>query len=326
MKKLNKVIAMLMCISMLFSICSIVGYAFENEEEFSIEDYTWDDIMTMSNSDFRELLTNFERVYDPFGTYETNPITAIYDENSNSSSVQPRWSSGNSSHTESGSHELITARACGILLDDKGFWGANESGSILIALMISLASIIPDTDWRLGVLNGFAGHFYDPDTEKNWLGSDSNTAKTNASDNYDSACVEYNLNGMSELCIESIGKMLHYVQDACEPHHASNVTALEPEGLHTEFENYVDEKINTYIDSFTTINAEIYSNKAVMSVGELVREAAWLAKDDVLYIMDHNADDSDWDVVATRTTRNAVLYSAVVLYKFSLELNIPLTK
>lgn len=99
--------------------------------------------MTMSNSDFRKLLSDFERVYDPFGTYETNPITqnesGWYDW-----SVQPYWTSGQEDMSETGSHELITARACGILLDDKGFWGDNRNGSILVALTLSLASIIPD--------------------------------------------------------------------------------------------------------------------------------------------------------------------------------------
>lgn len=325
MKKINKVIAMLICIAMLFSMCSLIGYAFENEEEFSIEDYTWDDIMTMSNSEFRELLTNFERVYDPFDTYETDPITAIYDENDNSNSVQPRWTSGNEELTETGSHELITARACGILLDDKGFWGANESGSILIGLTISLASILPDTEWSLGILNGFVGHFYNPYTQKSWNGSTTNTAKTNTKDNYENACDEYNSNGISEEFVKSVGKMLHYIQDACEPHHASNITALELKGAHTFFESYVDERINSYIDSFTTISDESYYAGSNMTVEELVHRAALLAYDDANYVC--NIDNTTrWDEVANRTTRNAVAYSAVILYKLSLELDIPLTE
>ena len=329
MKKVNKVIAILMCMSMFFSVCSLMGYAFELEEDFHIEDYTVDDIMTMSNADFRELLTDFERVYDPFETYETDPITGIYDENNNSNTVQPRWTSGNiniaGEYTETGSHELITMRACGVLLNDKGFWGASEEASILLILTISLASMLPDTKYTLGAGQLFAGHFYDPDTERNWALSKSNTAKTNANDNYENACDEYDTNGISEDFIEYVGKMLHYIQDACEPHHASNITALE-EGSHTSFENFVDERINTYIDSYTTISSSTYNSKSSMTVSQLVHEAALLAKGDIMYIIDHDADEEDWDYAGYRTARNAVLYSAIVLYKLSMELDISLTK
>lgn len=124
MKKIKSLISCLLTAIVLFSACSIASFAFVTEEEFNIENVTWEDIMTMSNSDFRKLLSDFERVYDPFGTYETNPITqnesGWYDW-----SVQPYWTSGQEDMSETGSHELITARACGILLDDKGFWGDN---------------------------------------------------------------------------------------------------------------------------------------------------------------------------------------------------------
>lgn len=54
---------------------SIMAFAFDNDE-FDIESLTWDDIMEMDNYDFQRLLNQFEREYDPFGTYETNPLTS----------------------------------------------------------------------------------------------------------------------------------------------------------------------------------------------------------------------------------------------------------
>jgi phospholipase C len=306
---------------------STVGYSLDGEE-FNINDYTWEDIMTMSNSEFRTLLTNFERVYDPFGTYETEQLTAIYSETTNGGGVQPRWTSGDTdilgNVKETGSHELITARACGILLDDKGFWGTDESGSILIALTLSLASIIPDRNLVLGALDLFKGHFYDPDTGENWAGGSSNTAKTNAEKFYNKAIEEYEENGNTELFIENVGKLLHYVQDACEPHHAANITALENGGVHTEFEEFADANLDSYIDQLTTVSNYSYQQSLSNSIGIIVHNAAVTAKGFSGYVDDIN-DQSRWGSVAGSTTRNAVRETAIVLYKLSIELSIPLT-
>lgn len=137
----------LMASILLLSFFSVPAFAYESEDDFDISDYTWEDIMTMSNEEFHELLSNFERVYDPFGTYETNPLTV------DNKSVQPYWTSGTEDMSEQGSHELITARACGLVLADKGFWGTTHNGSIVVALSISLASIIPDKNLLLGPLD-----------------------------------------------------------------------------------------------------------------------------------------------------------------------------
>lgn len=327
MKKTNKLIAILICMAMIFSMCSLIGYAFEVEEDFNIQNYTWNDIMTMSNSEFRELLTNFERVYDPFGTYETEPLTAIYEEDIATETVQPMWESGeideNGNIVDTGSHELITARACGILLDDKGFWGNNESGSILIALSLSLASIFPDTQSELGVSQLFRGHFYDPDTGENWAGETSNTAKTNAKLYYNAAYGCYSLNSVDEDFIMNVGMMLHYVKDVCVPHHAANVTFVNV--AHGAFEDYADDNLDSYIESLTTISDTVYTTGTNKNIEEIVHDAAVVAKQDISYV-NNIFSQSNWNTVANRTTRAAVVNSAIVLYKLSLELDIPLTQ
>lgn len=319
---MKKIISILMCIAMFFSMFSLSGYAFEVEDEFNISDYSWDDIMTMSNSDFRQLLADFERVYDPFDTYETNPIMAKHNDSDNSNTIQPRWTSGNAEHTETGSHELITARACSVLLNDKGFWGANENGSIIIALTLSLASILPDTEANLGRDQLFAGHFYDPDTQENWMGHTSNTARDNASSFYDLAVANYSMSLDTDF-IECVGKMLHYVQDACVPHHAANVTGLNPS--HSAFESYADDHLDSYIGNMTSINNSTYLAGLNNNVGIIVHNAAIEAKS---HIEDVNnvLFQREWGDVAEATTRAAVTNSAVVLYKLSIRLNIPLTR
>ncbi len=314
-------ISNLLVASFLISICSIASFAFSPEEEFNIDDITWDDIMTMSNSDFRELLSDFERVYDPFGTYETNPITqnesGCYD-----GGVQPYWTSGEEDMSETGSHELITARACGILLEDKGFWGDNRNGSILIALMLSLASIIPDKDPELGLNDLYRGHFYDPDTEENFAGSKTNTAKTNAINFYNQAKAQ----GVSdENFYKSVGCMLHYIQDACEPHHAANIISTGSLSAHGQFEKFADENLNSYIDSLTTLADSVYSARLSKDIGTIVNDSAEVGKD-YSGVVKNIFNKTHWGTVALNTTRLAVIQSATVLYKLSIEANIPLTK
>lgn len=320
MKKIKSLISCLLTAIVLFSSCSMASFAFVTEEKFDIENVTWEDIMTMSNSDFRKLLSDFERVYDPFGTYETNPITqdesGWYDWG-----VQPYWTSGQKDMSETGSHELITARACGILLDDKGFWGDNRNGSILVALTLSLASIIPDRDADLGVKDLYRGHFYDPDTEKNFAGSKTNTAKTNAVKFYNPAKSQ----GISnEDFYKSVGCMLHYIQDACEPHHAANYYV--PKYMsHKYFEEFADENLNTYIDSVTTISNSVYNDRLNKSVGTIVEDSATIGKS-YIDLVDNTLNKTHWGTVAKNTTRLAVIQSAAVLYKLSIEANIPLKK
>lgn len=326
MKHITKFLSVLITMTIIFLSISLMSFALEPEETFDINDVTWDDIMTMSNSEFRKLLSDFERVYDPFGTYENESITGTYGYNMNTETVQPLWTSGNTDISgnikETGSHELITARACGILLDNKGFWGSNRNASIVIALTISLASILPDRESSTGVSTLFAGHFYDPDTGKNWAKDATDTARTNAVKNYTEARNEYNKNGTSDEFIKYVGRMLHYVQDACEPHHAANIVSLGPLSAHSKFEDFADEHLNSYIDAYT-IPSNNYSNALNKSISNIVHEAAVTAKS-YSDLVKSASNQTHWNMVAQRTTRNAVLNTALVLYNLSIKTGIPL--
>lgn len=324
---MKKIISVLLSIILIMSIMPFNIFA---TEDFDISDYTWEDIMTMSNSDFRELLANFERVYDPFDTYETDPL--MDSSSSAPGGIQPRWTSGKVDMSEIGSHELITARACGVLLNDKGFWGGNQGGSIMIALSLSLASILPDKLKIFGEIiesppiDLFAGHFYDPDTGKNILGSIIDTAYTNAKKYYKRAKNQSSATQLSDEFIENVGRMLHYIQDASEPHHAANVVAGPGNNSHGEFEDFADANLNSYIDGFTTISSNSYAQALTHpDVGTLVYSTAKAAKSHI-FSVDNVNNKSQWAYVAGVTTRNAVQYSALALYKLSVEAGIPLTK
>lgn len=323
MKKIKKVVAVIISVFLLFSSVSLTAFAFR-DDEFNIDNITWNDIMTISNSDFKKLLTEFERVYDPFGTYETEPITAIY-ETSNVGIVQPLWKSGDfnpktGEFSETASHELITARACGVLLSDKGFWGGDKNGSILIALTLSLASVLPDRDDESDSIWIFEGHFYDPDDGDSYTGSKTNTAQTNVQKYYTTAKNDYLFR--NELNIEAIGRMVHYIQDACEPHHAANIISTGWLSEHYRFEKYADDNLNDYIDSLQTIDSSQYIWACGMRADMLLHDAAVNAKKNINLI--HNR--FRWMTIANETTRAAVTYTALLLYKLSIAAGIPLTK
>ncbi len=310
------IILLLMSISPLYS----AAHTMETENaEFDLSQYTWEDIMTMDNAEFRRLLADFERVYDPFETYQTSPLVELKD-----NQIQPLWTSGQKDLSEVGSHELITARACGILLQDKGFWGENHNGSIVVALTIALASIIPDRDLLEGIGSGYAGHFYDPDTGVNYLNDSLNTARSNMINNFNAAKAAYQKND-TDTFLEAVGKMLHYMQDACEPHHAANVTAVIVWQGHSAFEKYADERLNQYIDPLQSLYANRYTWAAGATKETMIYSAAKQAK---LYIslVNNTRDKSEWDYVAFQTTRNAVENSTLLLYRLSLEAGIPLVK
>ena len=127
-----------------------------------------------------------------------------------------RFSSGGVDHT----HQYIVANALKILSNDKGNSAFNGE--------LNSSILMEATDWpdKLGNetdAGTFAGHFYDPDTGKNWLGQKSPTARTRAESYFQAAVNAYRA-GDVQLAMSNLGKGTHYVSDLNEPHHASNLT------------------------------------------------------------------------------------------------------
>lgn len=60
-------------IMLLSSFCFTIS-AYATSDELDLSQYTVDDLAQMSADEFRQLLADFERVYDPFDTYNTDPI------------------------------------------------------------------------------------------------------------------------------------------------------------------------------------------------------------------------------------------------------------
>lgn len=118
---IKKVLAVILSVISIADILSLGGYAINNDR-LDLSQYTMEDLCSMSSKEFRDLLTQFEKEYDPFGTYsEYSIMSSINDQ------ADFNWSSGKYDNEtgellESGSHELITSYACSILANDKGFF------------------------------------------------------------------------------------------------------------------------------------------------------------------------------------------------------------
>lgn len=315
---------------MLLIFCSfsflLPVYAAAPEDTLDLSQYSLEDIAAMSAEEYRALLRDFERVYDPFDTYETDPIMA---EEEQEPQIAPRWGSGtidkNGEYTKTGSHEMITAQALNVLANDMGIFSTNAVEVLTICLLISLASLKPDDD-EIGF--AFAGHFYHAINHDNYLGSTTNTALTNCEDHYYSA-VSMVKTGNRTKAYEEIGRALHYLQDAGEPHHAANITALNV--THGQFEKYVDNRIDIYTNLISSAKGHnfhssanlTYANAALRSPGYLVEQTALVAYNYRNQI-NNVLNNSSWDSVARITVPNSIAFSAFLLYRFAYASGLPL--
>lgn len=220
----------------------------------------------------------------------------------------PSFVSGGVDHT----HQYIVANALAIISNDKG-------NSILHSAY-NAEVIVSNTDWPDGLGNEtdfatFAGHFYDPDTNKNWLGQTSPTAKTRAESYYNQAIERYKAGDITAAFLY-LGRGTHYVSDANEPHHASNLTALNSN--HTEFEAYVDDHRTSYKIAGNTFSSSVYQQAVNTSVGSLMQATAKLAK----ALAGQAQNSSTYSIAGEKSVQNAIKAVTQYIYKFAEEVGI----
>lgn len=311
---MKKILSLLLIIIILLSSFCFTLSAYATTDELDLSQYTVEDLAQMSADEFRQLLADFERVYDPFDTYNTDPIM----EGNKPPTIQPRWGSGDIEN-ELGSHEMLTMQACVVLMTDKGFFSNNAGENLALALSISIASIMPDKD-EVGLL--FAGHFYHAIDGDNYLGSKSNTALTNCRSHYNAAVSAAKGNNQAKAA-EEIGRALHYLQDAGQPHHAANITVANIS--HKLFEDQIDANIETYINLITSVNNHnfhyatagfTYSSAAANSIDYLVKSTSLIAYG-YRGQVNNALNKSQWDFVARITVPNSIAFSALLMYKFA---------
>lgn len=153
----------------------------------------------------------------------------------------------------------------------------------------------------------------------NYSNSISNTAKVNATAQYNMAVAAANRGDM-DAAYEHIGRCLHYVQDVNVPHHSANITALNP--AHRSFEQFAFNNQESYLSEYESISSGNYSNATTMSVGEITHLAASNSKP-MSSQVNNILNKSMWNHVAGACMRNSARYSAIVLYKFSRVSSVP---
>ena len=284
-----------------------------NNSELDLTEYTIDDLRAMSIDELSDMVAEFERVYDPYGSYA---MRQEREENT----ISPRWTSGDEADDYDGTHSGITAQACMVLMNDQGFF-ANDTTDLITAIMlISVASNLPDIDEDDG--GTYEGHFYDPLNEENYFGNTADTAKTNAVTHYQNAYAAAGEGNILEM-YEELGRALHYMQDANVPFHAANVLSYGPASDHHKFEKFAEENLTTYIGDLTSLAASNYTSLANERVRDLIKMAAEDAKDRYPNL-DNSEDGSDeWDTIARYCTRKSVKYSAVIMYKLGQRSEVP---
>lgn len=161
----------------------------------------------------------------------------------------------------------------------------------------------------------FSGHFYDPDTGKNWMGQSSPTARTRAEAYYENAVSMYEA-GDVDRAMDYLGKGTHYVSDLNEPHHASNLTSLNSN--HSAFEKYVDEKRNSYKVAGNTFNAQTYNDAVNSEVGVLMYNAAKHAKG----LATEAQNEATYATAGNQSVQHAIMTVSQYLYKFGEEVGI----
>ncbi|MCI5947521.1 MAG: hypothetical protein MRZ22_01070, partial [Oscillospiraceae bacterium] len=144
----KKLISLILALAFTFLMCQTLAYAEEaadyggidislyTKSELDLSQYTLDDIRAMSSEEYLNLVKEFEHVYDPYGSYVAEDLSLmnsadLTDENG---TVSTQWKSGKNNsegeYTKNGSHEYISAIACTVLNNDKGFFSTDTTANI----------------------------------------------------------------------------------------------------------------------------------------------------------------------------------------------------
>lgn len=238
--------------------------------------------------------------------------------------IQPLWSSDydeeGGGKPEEQCHELITGSGFFVYMAARNiaFNGGDIGYTLADLSLLGTASEEPDKK-DPGIL--FDSHFYNPDTGTNWRGDASPTARTKAEGYYDVAVKIYTMehnDGSRERALQSLGHCLHFVQDAGEPHHASNKVA----GLsnHSSFETEAaqwlyDGTLIYDLESDFEYDPNFYNSFLNRTVGESVHEIAIGAKS--LIDAAESSAEGTRKLAAYFSAGISMQYTAGILYKFA---------
>lgn len=322
---MKKIVAIIIALSLIVSCFgTMTASAIVAPEDalttFDVNQYTIDDLIEMNTAERKILLDNFIETYNPYGIRDLIENNIVDSE----SDADLQWDSGRNllgTEQEVATHQLITLEALDRFVEKHGFYSdADGTDALVIALLLAAGSGLPDideTDW------GFVAHFYDPDSGENFLGQDDPTAKTKTGSHYNIAYNILSSNFHMDLLsddfarvMEELGRALHYLQDLCEPHHASNKIAVLTN--HTDFEDYVEDNIETILGNSPSSNCYYHSIALNNSTQYLAHYAATIAKPKYEKIK----DDENFYSVGYSSVWEAVYFSEALIYKLFYECSI----
>ncbi|MBQ6380211.1 MAG: zinc dependent phospholipase C family protein [Clostridia bacterium] len=295
MKKFVQILSIVLSCTLLFGIGCISAAAEECEGDKYLPDFVLE-IANGSENTLGEIneMDRYQRAY------EAANLTV-------GGEYAVKFNSGGADHT----HQYICANALRILANDKGDSVFNQSSNASL--------LLEGADWPdksdMGFI--FDTHFYDPYKETNWMGG-STTAKVKAQNYYDDA-ISYYRNGNVTSALQSLGRGSHFVQDACEAHHATNKTAVNSN--HSAYESYIDGVRTEFTIPNNSFNSNVYEEAKYCTAARIVRNngyASYVLGDRVTV----SSSSPDYYDAARSTVCNGILATTQYFYKFAYEVGI----
>lgn len=225
--------------------------------------------------------------------------------------IRPKWASGGINHT----HQYIVANGLKILENDKGsdisqYYYADGLSNTLLEYTDK-----PDVDEI--DLGTFCGHFYDPDTGKNFLGLKKPVALTRAASHAVNAKENYWSN--RTYAMQELGRAIHFLCDVNVPHHSANRIAVLSN--HTQYEKWADDRRTAYSasssDLYSLLNPSDFNSEWETYVGDVVKDSARFSKA-YIDLATSKSDNkyADWDEATQATIPHAQKITAAFLYNF----------
>ena len=121
----------------------------------------------------------------------------------------------------------------------------------------------------------FKSHFYDPDTNKNYKGETSPTARTQAAQFLAAAAANWAAHNTDTACYQ-LGLSFHYMTDSTQPMHAANFTNTNRAfTLHAHFESYAESIQSHYVVTDAAFLGGAQTADAALLAGAHAAKALW---------------------------------------------------
>lgn len=172
---------------------------------------------------------------------------------------------------------------------------------------------MPDEDEAMGA---FKYHFYNPATEKNFMGED-DSALERYKNHYHKAINQFK-NGKREDAFEELGRSLHFLEDLNTPVHTNNQNFIDTAynvSFHVSFENKCKDIQSRVISSLLKKEFRYYKENTIENIG---KACAFLANDNFYALYEKLLPR---ETVAANSIKNAQKAVAGMLYKFYLDVN-----